>query len=879
MMELKTYQRSALDAFSRWLELLAEARNQSETAIQALKQAGVDIPDEIRNYPQKAWQKLSETRLPGRSDLQIAPAASVGEYVERTDDANRPIPHICFKVPTGGGKTFLATAALEHLHRQTGLTLWIVPSKAIYEQTKAALWTRQHPYRQMLERASAGRVKVLEKENLFNRDDIANYLCVMLLMLPAANRRKGREFLRMFKDTGRYPSFFPDSDDIFGDTRMRNEYPDLECHPESEGGHLKQSLFNVFKMLRPVVVLDEAHKAYGAKKREANEEFAKSINRLDPRMVIELSATPNRGISNLLVDIEGPDLKKEEMIKLPVQVTSFPNAEWQLTLSQAVDELGRLDAEAQAFENSTGRYIRPLAVVRVERTGKDQRDGVRIHAEDVREYLTQNLGVPSRAVRVKSADNDELGREDLLSEFSQVRWIITKSALMEGWDCPFAYLLVMLDNTQAQRAITQLVGRVMRQPHAQRTGRELLDQCYVYCNNTEVGTVVTQVKNGLESEGLTGLGDEVMDALDSQKPGSEGQEVQRQSVKRRERFQGQDIYLPMVLHRNESRLPSVGVQGEEWIQLNYQVHILPHIDWPAIEPPDPRVSAPQSVRWQSATVDVDEVLPIFHPEQEPYIDKKVSVSDFARRLSDIMPNLWQAARIAEQMHERLRADGETEEAIYDRRSYLAHVLREHVKREVEKQAEQVFHAKLNSGEIRFDLETAEPNYRMVDSYEIHVRADDKPLLRNYEPVQLSLFEPVFEQQFDSELEKKFAYYLDEEQALQWWHRVAVRQRGEYYVQGWKQGRIYPDFVAMANEVGDVTRVLIFETKGEHLGGNLDTEYKRKVLETLEGVFNAAGTMVVRDGPRRTGIFQLVFSENEFLEISARLNAGAYSTRK
>ena len=39
-------------------------------------------------------------------------------------------------------------------------------------------------------------------------------------------------------------------------------------------GLIKQSLYNVFKMLRPVVVLDEAHKAYGASKREANEEFA-----------------------------------------------------------------------------------------------------------------------------------------------------------------------------------------------------------------------------------------------------------------------------------------------------------------------------------------------------------------------------------------------------------------------------------------------------------------------------------------------------------------------------------------------------------------------------------------------------------------------------
>ena len=327
-------------------------------------------PTSFAIIPKLRGKKLKENRTV---------AATSGEYVDRTDDADRPIPHICFKVPTGGGKTLLAAAALERLPWQRGLVLWIVPSKAIYAQTKTALYDKQHPYRKMLNRASAGRVKMLEKEDTFNRDDTANYLCVMLLMLPAANRRKGKEFLRMFRDSGRYPSFFPDSDDIFGNTRMLNEYPDLECH--TEGGLIKQSLFNVFKVLRPVVVLDEAHKAYGARNQKANEEFAKSINRLDPRMVIELSATPNRGISNLLVDIEGPDLKKEEMIKLPVQVTSFPNAEWQLTLGQAADELERLDTEAKSFENSTGRYIRPIAVVRVERTGKDQRDGVRIHAE------------------------------------------------------------------------------------------------------------------------------------------------------------------------------------------------------------------------------------------------------------------------------------------------------------------------------------------------------------------------------------------------------------------------------------------------------------------------------------------------------------------
>ena len=847
MMELKTYQVRALDAFDLWLEALTAAREQSEKGLAALIEAGAseDMQDPIRNYPRMAWQKLSAAG--GVAD-------SAGAYVPRTDEANRPIPHICFKVPTGGGKTLLAAAALERLRRQTGLVLWIVPSRAIYQQTKAALWSKEHPYRHMLEKASGGRVKVLEKEDVFNRDDVANYLCVMLLMLPAANRRKGKDFLRMFRDSGRYPTFFPNPDDILGDARLLNEYPDLECH--AGGNTVKQSLFNVFKITQPVVVLDEAHKAYGAKNQESNEEFARSISRLDPSLVIELSATPNRGISNLLVDIEGPDLKKEQMIKLPVQVTAFPNAEWQLTLGEAVDELARLDAEAKAFEHRTGRYIRPIAVVRVERTGKDQRDGKNVHAEDVREYLTQDLGVSAEAIRVKSAENDELGRENLLSEYSSVRWIITKSALMEGWDCPFAYLLVMLDNTRAQRAITQLVGRVMRQPHARLTDLDALNQCYVYCNNTEVGTVVNQVKNGLEAEGLTGLGDEIMGTLKVQLGG----EVQRITVERREKFRGEEIFLPMVLHQN----------GDGWVRLDYETHILAGIDWGAIPAPDPKASAAASVRRQSAIVDVGETLPVFYADQEVHIDKTVRVTDFANRLSDIVPNLWQAARIAQEMIESLRQNGKTDEDIYDRRMHLMYVLREHVKREVEKQAERCFQRKLKVGEIRFDLKMDEPNFRMVEQYDLLVSPDERPLVRNdFRPVQLTLFEPVFARYFDSELEKSFAGYLDEEKALRWWHRVAARQQGSYYVQGWKQERIYPDFVAVAGKIAGETRLLIFETKGEHLRGNADTRYKEKVLKALEGAFNAAGTMTVHEGAA-PAIFQLVFSEQEFPEISAKL---------
>ena len=283
----------------------------------------------------------------------------------------------------------------------------MVPSNAIYEQTKQKLWDRQHPYRQMLERGSGGRVKMLEKDNAFTAADVEHYLCVMLISLHSANRQNNKEFLKMFQDSGRYSSFFPDNDDVLGDGRLRNQYPDLD--PPAADRPVTQSLFNVFKIVRPVVVLDEAHKAYG-KQGSDSEEFVQSVNRLNPSLVIELSATPSISKSNLLVDVSGKDLKAEEMIKLPVQVTSFTNADWHHTLGQAHAKLEELDNEAVSLQNSEGRYIRPIAVVRVERTGSDQRDSERIHAEDVRDYLTQNLGVPAEAVAVQSSTVAGVGR-------------------------------------------------------------------------------------------------------------------------------------------------------------------------------------------------------------------------------------------------------------------------------------------------------------------------------------------------------------------------------------------------------------------------------------------------------------------------------------
>ena len=99
---------------------------------------------------------------------------------------------------------------------------------------------------------------------------------------------------------------------------------------------------------------------------------------------------------------------------------------------------------------------------------------------------------------LKTAEKDEIADENLLSCYSAVRYILIKDALREGWDCPFAYVLVLLDTTNTSPALTQMTRRILRQPDAELTGRAVLNESYIYCFDRDVGEAVAQVKRGLK---------------------------------------------------------------------------------------------------------------------------------------------------------------------------------------------------------------------------------------------------------------------------------------------------------------------------------------------------------------------------------------------
>lgn len=859
-MELKEYQQGVLTKLDRYLTTLGEKREDAEAFVAFQKSRGKEATP--TDYCRETWDQLNIERL--LPYLSHGGQAMVAPYLARYDGMRRPIPNICLKVPTGGGKTLLAAAALERIQtdyfkRQTGLVLWVVPSDAIYRQTWRHLANREHPYRQMLERASGGRVKMLEKGDAFTKRDVEGQLCVMVLMLPSA-ARKSKETLRLFRDSGRFPSFFPVEDDGEANRALLEAVPNLEQNDLADMGFaegvvpgsvsIKQSLGNVLVLSRPVVVIDEGHRAYSDTARD-------TLCGFNPSFILELSATPNtngKHQSNVLVNVPGADLKDEEMIKLPINVINEAKGGWKQTLTLAHAKQAELEKEAVALQGATGRYIRPIVLVRVERTGKEQRDSALVHAEDAREYLRDLLGVHEDQIRLKTSENDEIGDDDLLADTCPVRFIITKDALREGWDCPFAYVLAILSKTTANTALTQMIGRVLRQPHAALTGRPPLDECYVFTFDQDVNEAVQGVRKGLEDEGMADLASSVR-AVDGPTGGAKN--VRREKIKRRSKFDAiPPIFLPRVLHRDSK-------ESSGYRLLDYERDILGHLDWEGLH-----FIGASAMDWADeeklqrtvARITIDRrsqdgqtKFEIDQEEVDEMPEEGLDLPFLVRQLLDVIPNPWQGMRIFEETLAALRVGGASEIMIYLNRLDLLQSMKSDLRNQVNAAAEALFRSKLESGDIALRLVSsndAKLNWQLAETLEMDVADTDALLYRkNGDPLERSLFEKVYVHEFNN-LEKNTAWYLDESQCVHWWHRIAVNNRS-YGLQGWQKHRVYPDLLACAHGVEDgKIRFSVLETKGDHLKGNDDTEYKRALFELLTGyadtTLNSVGEMELGD---------------------------------
>ncbi|MEW6739867.1 MAG: DEAD/DEAH box helicase [Nitrospirota bacterium] len=795
-MELKEYQKKTLDLVKSYLDSLAEYRGKYEKLI-------ADDPDLAIDFPFKAWERVIGTSFHSSKN-------GLGE----------PLPDFYLKIPTGGGKTILACHAIDlinrtYLKKQTGIVLWIVPTTQIYRQTFSNLKNREHPYRQVLDISSGGRTLILEKLDKFTPLDVEENLVVMLLMLPSASRQN-KETLKVFKDSGGFTQFFPPEDAIEQQKDLLEKFPNLDFFGrESDffGRMARTSLGNTLRLLNPIIIIDEGHKAYTETARD-------TIRGFNPSIIVELSATPPKS-TNLLVNISGQALNREEMIKLDLNIINKSSPDWKDVMLASKEKRDFLERKAKEYEANTGEYIRPICLVQAERTGKEQRGTKYIHAEDVKEYLIKQCGVSENEIAIKSSEKDDIEGMDLLSRDCEIRYIITKQALQEGWDCAFAYILTILTNPGSQLSITQLVGRILRQYKARKTKVKDLDESYVFCHRPKAGVLLESIKKGFENEGLGDLASRV-----TVKEGDTALEdaTKEKIVRYRDKFKVFEgkVYLPKFVIQERGG----------WRDINYDMDILSRINWndADLKPVKGLPLGEKKLRDEEITVglseDVKELL-----ERKSSIERhgglKLDHVLMTRQLLDIIPNPWIAHDIGKEVLAALLKNN-SKEKVTNNLAFIIEETRKQLFEERDRLSEKIFRDLIDKKKLWFFLLSDKGGYELPPS--IAVKKSSRKLIRDdHSEVQRSLFDYVPEEEFN-EMEKSIAIYLDEQEKLLWWYRNLSRQ--DYYIQGWRKYKIYPDFIfTKADDTGkDFSMVYVVETKGIHLKGSEDTKYKKNVFK-------------------------------------------------
>jgi type III restriction enzyme len=453
-MELKPYQQQVLDNLESYLEYC----QQEQTVDAAFKQYWAD---KIGPY----------NPLTG---------AGMRPYQKNISNAAQ----VCIKVPTAGGKTFIACNALKTIFNafppdRPKAVVWLVPWSNLLEQTKNNLSNPEHPYRQKLNSLFNHKVAVYDKADLlqganFNPTVVNEQLSIFVLGFASLRvNTRNKDDRKIYQENGQLAAFA----DLYPDRR----------HILS--GTDETALINVIRWLNPVVVVDESHNAES----ELSVEMLKNVN---PCFVLDLTATPKAN-SNIISFVNAIELKREHMVKLPVII--YNHHDKNEVISSALQMQRKLELLAKEEEETNGgKYIRPIVLFQAQpKTAADNTT-----FEKIKEKLLE-LKIPAEQIKIKTATINELSGLDLAAKDCPVRYIITVNALKEGWDCPFAYILASLANKASAVDVEQILGRILRQPYVAKHKSPLLNLAYVLTSSSKFQETLNNIVVGLQNAGFS----------------------------------------------------------------------------------------------------------------------------------------------------------------------------------------------------------------------------------------------------------------------------------------------------------------------------------------------------------------------------------------
>ena len=414
-----------------------------------------------------------------------------GEYVLLKELPE--VPYVCLRLPTGGGKTLLAAhsvsvARAAWIEKDYPLVLWLVPSNTIRRQTVETLKNTSHPYRQALNESFAGCVRVFDIADFtqVRPHDLRDNCCIVVgtIQTLRVSNTDGRKVYAHNEELE--PHFSSLSGRVTG----------LETFAD---GAVKFSFANLMHLHQPLMIVDEAHNAVTGLTREMQQ-------RVNPAAIIEFSATP-RSKSNILYSVSALELKREQMIKLPIILSEHDS--WQNAVNGAIAARSSLAEEAL---NDPG-HIRPIVLFQAQPRNQE------VTVKVLKDYLLEVERIPEEKIVVATGEQRELDGVDLFDRHCPVEYVITIEALKEGWDCSFAYIFCSVSRVRSAVDVEQLLGRVLRMPYAKRRKARELNQAYAFLSEADFGEAARTLVDKLVAMGFDE--DEASENIEYVQPGFE----------------------------------------------------------------------------------------------------------------------------------------------------------------------------------------------------------------------------------------------------------------------------------------------------------------------------------------------------------------------
>ena len=379
------------------------------------------------------------------------------------------LPYVCIRVPTGGGKTFMAAhtvgiAARDYLRVDRCLVLWLAPTTQIVAQTLNALRDKRHPYRQALDEDFQGCVTVMDLPAALGMSRSAlDADTVIIVSTLAAMRVENTDGRKIYEPNGQLMACF---DDLAKEQLARLGKIEEGYDPTAP------TLANLLRLHRPLVIVDEAHNVRTSLSFDTLARFA-------PSCILEFTATPDQDPkgdpSNVLTHVSAAELKTEEMIKLPILLKCRP--QWKEAVQEAVQKQADLERLAGEEEKTTGEYLRPIVLFQAQRNVEGERN---VTFDVLKESLLADFGIPEEQIAVATGGVNDLEGVNVLERGQALRFVITVDKLREGWDCPFAYVLCTVSNLRSTTAVEQILGRILRMPYAAKRRHEDLNRAYAF---------------------------------------------------------------------------------------------------------------------------------------------------------------------------------------------------------------------------------------------------------------------------------------------------------------------------------------------------------------------------------------------------------------